>query len=266
MATSPRTFAKDIRLTLGLAGTTGNLKPLRSSEKADSFCILCPTCPTPTKVEQRLVCEHGHGPFLPADCEGRGKKVGDVLYSLTGAEVEAARKSDHEGTTLELRVHPADQVEAMTRPTGIAYAFLPTSAKDQFYAILCELVDSLGTALIGVLVLRNKEKLFRLVREPHGLSLVELCRPQELYTFEAVEGDFDPALMDMARKMVEGAMRDFDPAEYADGTAARVDAILQAKANGTPVPIESKRVEEPVGQDLLAALEASLAAVKGEAA
>lgn len=266
MATSPRTFAKDITLRLGLAGSTGNLKPLRSSEKADSFCILCPTCTTPTKVEQRLVCEHGHGPFLPADCEGRGKKVGDVLYSLSGAEVEAARKSDHEGTTLDLRVHPADQVEVMTRPTGIAYAFLPTSAKDQFYAILCELVDSMSTALIGVLVLRNKEKLFRLVREPHGLSLVELCRPEELHSFDAVEQHFEPRLMAMARKMVEGAMRDFDPAEYADGTAARVEAIIDAKANGTPVPIESVRPEKPAGQDLMAALEASLAAVKGEAA
>lgn len=268
MATSPRTFAKDIRLTLGLAGTTGNLKPLRSSDKADSFCILCPECSDPTKVEQRLVCEHGHGPFLPADCEGRGKKVGDVLYSLTGAEVEAARKSDHEGTTLEVRVHPAEQVEAMTRPTGIAYAFMPTAAKDPFYGILCELVDSLSTALVGILVLRGKEKLFRIVRDTHGLSLIELCRPEELYAFETVEQPFEPAMMDLARKIVEAAKCDFVATDYTDGTAGRVEAIIEAKSTGAPVaivrPAKVEQGDDPLA--VLAALEASLAAVKGEAA
>lgn len=259
---TPRTFAKDIRLTLGLAGTTGNLKPLRSSEKADSFCILCPSCTTPTKVEQRLVCENGHGPFLPNECEDRGKKVGDVLYALTGEEVEAARRSEFEGTTLELRVHPADQVEEATRPTGIAYAFLPTASKDPFYGILCELVDSLGTALVGVLVLRGKEKLFRIVREAHGLSLVELCRPEEMHRFEPVEQPFDPALMDLARKMVEAAKRDFDVDEYRDGTTDRVAAIIEAKANGAPVTLAPRAAAKPQGEDLLAALEASLAAAQ----
>jgi non-homologous end joining protein Ku len=266
MATSPRTYAKGITLRLDLASTTGNLKPLRSSDKADSFCILCPECSDPTKVEQRLVCEHGHGPFLPADCEGRGKKVGDILYALTGAEVEAARTSDLEGTTLEVRVHPAHQVEAMTRPTGIAYAFLPTSPGDKVYSAFCEVVDSLTTALVGILVLRGKEKLFRIVRESHGLSLVELCRPEEMYAIEPAETPFDEKLTTLLGEWVNHSMCDFVAADYADGTAARVAAIIEAKSNGAPVVLAPKAPKVDDSEGLLAALEASLAAVKGEAA
>lgn len=260
------TFAKDIRLTMGLAGSTGKLSTLRSTEKADSFCIICPECPEPTTIEQRYVCEHGHGPFLPNECEGRGKRVGDVIYSLSADEVTNARTPTDTGKTMAIRVHPAEQVEANTRPTGIAYAFLPAADKDPFYAVLTEMADRMSVALVGILVLRGKEKLFRIVREPHGLSLVELCRPEELNHFEPVIHECSPDELRMGAMLVEAAMRDFDPAEYADGTAARVEAIIQAKANGTPVPIESKRVEKPASDDLLAALEASLAAVKGEAA
>lgn len=266
MATStPRTYAKNVVLRYGTASTTGNAVPRRSSEKADSFVILCPDCPEPETIHQVLACDHGHQND-PSDCTGRGKKIGDVLYDLTADEVTAARTPTGDGTDLTIRFHPADQVERETRPTGIAYAFRPTGKKDPFYAVLCELADNMSVALVGTMILRGKLKIFRITKEDHGLTLVELCYPEELHTFEPIIHDFDPAEMAKAVELMKAATTDFIPAEYADGTAERVMAIIGAKQTGAPVTtIQPAAVAAPT-VDLLGALEASLAAAKEAAA
>ncbi len=267
-AKSPTTYVKDVVLVFpgGILRSTGKLKPLRTSEAADSFCMLCPQCEDPTHVHQLYACDNGHKDMPPDTITSRGAEVGDVLVSLTGEEVTAARKVAS-NNTMELSVHPAREVEKNVLPTGIAYAFVPTAAVDPFYGVFAELARSKSVALVGKLVVRGKVKRFRLVPEPFGLALIELCAPEEVYAYEKMGTTPNPAHMKLARQLAAAARRPFDPEEYRDQTADRVAAIIEAKLNGETIsPVVAITVTAEPEIDIIAALEASLAAVRAAAA
>lgn len=264
-STPAKNIATGVVLRLDSITTRGNAAPLRSSDDS-SFVILCPECALPHTIKQLLRCDEGHVND-PGDCTGRGKVIDGVLYALNEDEVKSAKTPTIPPKVMDLRIHPLDQVQRFTRETGFAYSFLSESPQDPFYGMLCELADSLRIALIGRIVLRGKEKLYRVVKEHHGLTLVALCWPDDLYaSVDPVEHTFTPQQMARAEELVKAMMTDFLPEEYTDGTADRVAAIIESKATGTPIATITPAAPAQPQIDILAALEASLAAVKGEAA
>lgn len=267
-SSGPKTFASDVRINLGLMGTVGNLKPLRKGRSKPARHYLCPECPEPTQVKQKYVCPNSdqHGPFIPSDCTSRGVEIGDRLVALSGEELETLESDG--SPVLELRVHPADQVEANTVPTGIAYRFEPSLENDQGYGVIADLAAEPDLAFIGVLTLRNEAKLFRLVRKDVGLVLVQVCWPEELNHFEPFSITYQTKYLDMAVQLVEGLRSDFNPEEYRNPENLRMAELLASKLDGVTVS-KPAAPELPSTSDIEAALLASLAAVragKGNAA
>jgi DNA end-binding protein Ku len=69
--------------------------------------------------------------------------------------------------------------------------------------------------------------------------------------------------VDMARQLIESLATGFDPSKYRDEYRERVLELIERKASGEEIAIPAEP-EEPVAvPDLMAALEASLAAAKG---
>lgn len=257
---TPKTYAKNVTISLGLASSVGSLKPLRSSERADSFNTLCPGCleeGIATRVEQRYICSRNHGPFLPGDCQNKGKQVGDELIPLSQEDIDAIRELSESNNQLSLNVHPADQVNMI--PTGKAYAFLPHSTNDPFYGVLKDLVSEPDLVFMGTFIQRGRENVYRLAIQNDILVLAELCRPNEMYEYAPVEAEYDPKYLRMAITLVEGIKSDFDPELYIDRTFERLETVLAAKDSGTPIPARPKPAEKL--DDIEAALRASLDAM-----
>jgi len=272
MATGPRTVAENVKLTLGLVGTTGDLKPRRRTEKVDSFRTICPVDAANnvgTAVKQKYFCpDHPDTPFDLKDC-AKGKEIvkatktrkGEII-PLSDAEVEQIRQIEEAtGKTMPLAFHPAGQVSLV--PTGISYALIPEGNKpDPFYGILASQLAMPGRVCLGRMVLRGREKIFLVSVASTGLIVSEMCRPEDVYELPVTATDAEAKYLDFAKQLIDAATTDFDPEEYRDHTAERLDQVLAAKANGeaTVTTITPRKAEPEV--DLLAAMEASLAALK----
>jgi len=66
----------------------------------------------------------------------------------------------------------------------------------------------------------------------------------------------------MARQLIDSLTTDFDPSKYKDDYRERVLALIEQKASGQEIVVEEPSEEPTKVVDLMAALEASLAAVK----
>lgn len=265
MADKPSTYASDVVISLGLATMRGKLRTIRNKEKADSFRTLCPACQgngEAVPVEQRFTCANDHGPFLPAECTGKGKQAGDALVAFTAEELEAlgADTSDHK--RMDLHIHPADQV-AHLRPTGISYFFDP-GMPDRLVGVLMELLERSDRAFMGLMTLRGARYLFRLQAARHGIELVGMTRPEELFAFGEADHPYSTAELDFGFQLAEALVTDFDAEAYRSDTAAKVAALLAAKTGDGTATVTPLPAPLPTANDLENALAASLAAAKAQ--
>lgn len=267
MARSGRSVADNIKLSIGLAGTTVDLRSRRTSEKADSFKRICPICAAGnvgTKVKQVNTCpkDAAHGPFQVPEL-AKGKEISKTqVVPLTADEIAAVREVENAtGKEMELNFHPAEQVAHLI-PTGISYACVPDGPPDNFYGVLAHKVSDPSRVCLGRLVLSGKEKLFRVTVGPTGLIVSEMCRDAELYDTPVTDTSFDPKFLPMADQLVEMVTTNYDPTMYEDHTADRLAELLAAKAADPSATVTTIAPKAPTAEaDLMAAMEASLAAL-----
>jgi non-homologous end joining protein Ku len=274
-----RTVASDVDLTLGLVRTTVSLKPRRAGEgDATGLKRICPVHAARNigvKIQQTNVCpkvdehtaEEGREPFTIPDLASGRETSKNTVVPLTEAEIEYIRQV--EGATskaMELNFHPAAQVAHLI-PTGKSYAAFSRSP-DNFYGVLAHHLARLdGLVCMGTLVLSGKAKNFFVTVNEFGIVLTEVCRDQDLYEVPLTDMTADARFIPTAGALIAAVTTDYDEALYYDNSGARLAEILAEKAanpDATVTPITT--VERPVPADnMLALLEASLAAAKGAA-
>ncbi len=121
---------------------------------------------------------------------------------------------------------------------------------------------------IARMVLRTKQYLAAI--RPKGDIL---CLETMLFADEVVdESELDGVPSDdvevserelkMARQLIESLSTDFEPAKYHDEYRERVLALIEAKAEGQEIVAQAASEEPAQVVDLMAALEASLAAAR----
>jgi DNA end-binding protein Ku len=89
--------------------------------------------------------------------------------------------------------------------------------------------------------------------------------PDRLDELDAIgEAEASDRELRMAQQLIESLSNDFDPTSYHDEYRERVLELIERKASGEEIAA-APEVEEPAAApDLMAALEASLAAVKSD--
>jgi DNA end-binding protein Ku len=70
----------------------------------------------------------------------------------------------------------------------------------------------------------------------------------------------------MAQQLIDSLSSDFEPEKYRDEYREKVLELIERKAAGEEIAVQPEAPEPKKVPDLMAALEASLAAVKGESA
>jgi DNA end-binding protein Ku len=152
------------------------------------------------------------------------------------------------------------------------YYLGPAEGAEKAYGLLVKAMERAGKAAIARFVLRNKEHLAAIRPMDGVLTLTtmrfadEVVSPKEL---EDVLPDSSPRVekreREMAEKLIESLSGEFKPEKYRDEYREQLLSLIEQKGAGKEVVAAETEEPQPTkAPDLMAALEDSLAAVKGE--
>ncbi|TMM07198.1 MAG: Ku protein [Actinobacteria bacterium] len=149
-----------------------------------------------------------------------------------------------------------------------SYYLAPTAGGAKAYRLLLDAMRESGKVGIGRVVLRSKQQLCALRPTGEVLTLStmlfgdEVLAPGRLDELDAVEdAPASDRELQMAEQLINSLSREFDPSKYHDDYRERVIQLIERKAAGEEIAVEPEAEEPAAAPDLMAALEASLAAV-----
>jgi DNA end-binding protein Ku len=152
-----------------------------------------------------------------------------------------------------------------------SYYLAPAAGGAKPYRLLLEAMKESGKVGIGRVVLRSKQQLCALRPTGDVLTLTtmlwgdEVLAPDRLDELESVdEAEASDRELKMAEQLIESLSADWDPGEFHDEYRARVLDLIERKAAGEEIAVQPQAEEPEAAPDLMAALEASLAAVGGD--
>lgn len=265
------TTVKGLNLSFGLLSVVGDVLNVKrpNAAKDEQFKKICPLHPgDPHLVSQRYVCADGLADdvLLPSECL-KGRPVEDGFKIVSQDDISKAKESEIPKKTLDLAAHPYDPTT--TFASGQAFVFRPEAA-NQFYSALLLLVNEQGVVetetgdkmLVGLTSFRSGSEAFvRLERWGSQLVLRELIRPEDVDSFESIDGTVETKVIDMARQVIEAQSEEFDPSAYRSRVRERIAALVEAEGEGVQ-PLTTARPKE----DTMALLEATLAEAKARKA
>ncbi|HEX6586953.1 MAG TPA: Ku protein [Solirubrobacterales bacterium] len=156
------------------------------------------------------------------------------------------------------------------------YFLGPDKGAERAYALLVQAMKDARKVAVARFVLRNKEHLAAIRPMDDVLTLTTMRFHDEVSSPQDLDGEvFEEAKpkkpekreLEMAKQLIESLTSDFKPDRYRDEYREELLDLLERKAAGKEVI--SAPTEEPKptkAPDLMAALEDSLAAVRGEEA
>jgi DNA end-binding protein Ku len=152
------------------------------------------------------------------------------------------------------------------------YYLGPDKGAEKAYALLTKAMGDEKKVAVARFVLRNKENLAA-IRPMDGVLTMatmrfadEVVSPGEISEILPEDGEKPrKAEVDMAKQLIGSLTSDFDAAEYRDEYREELLALIERKAKGEAIVESETEAPKPTrAPDLMAALEESLAAVKGE--
>jgi DNA end-binding protein Ku len=152
------------------------------------------------------------------------------------------------------------------------YYLGPDKGAEKAYALLVKAMSDSNKVAIARFVLRNRENLAAI--RPMGKVLTmatmrfadEVVTPDELEDVIPENGrKLDKREVEMAGQLIESLSGEFDPEKYRDEYREELLSLIERKGRGEEVVEAISEEPKPTkAPDLMAALEESLAAVKGE--
>jgi len=137
------------------------------------------------------------------------------------------------------------------------------------YVLLARAMEASGKVAIGRFVMRNKQYTAAIRAEDGRLVMSTLAHADEVIDpgdIDELQGLDDVEVNDkevaMAEALVDSLAADFEPEKYRDEYREEVMALIQMKADGEEFEVPEVAAEKPKVVDIMAALEASVAAAK----
>jgi DNA end-binding protein Ku len=152
------------------------------------------------------------------------------------------------------------------------YYLIPDKGSAKAYGLLLNAMRESGKVAIARVVLRTKENLVAIRPAPGDVLMMETM----IFADEVVPPDEIDDLPDakdlkaserelaMAQQLIDSLSSDFEPEKYQDEYREKVLELIERKAAGEEIAVQPEAPEPKKVPDLMAALEASLAAVKGD--
>src|SRR4051812_24899879 len=153
------------------------------------------------------------------------------------------------------------------------YYLGPDKGAEKAYALLVKAMSDAKKVAVARFVLRNREHLAAIRPADNVLTMAtmrfadEVVAPDELGD-DVVPGNgrkLDKREVEMAKQLIDSLSADFDPGKYQDEYREELLSLIDRKAQGKSVVEAVSEEPKPTkAPDLMAALEESLAAVRGE--
>jgi DNA end-binding protein Ku len=147
------------------------------------------------------------------------------------------------------------------------YYIEPEPIGRKAFTLLRTVLEDAGLQAICKIVLKDREHLAAL--DPFGSTMLlsTLFWPDEVrdaadLDLPAADADLKPAELAMARQLVEALTGEFDPEQYRDEYREALMRVIDAKVKGEPVEAPAPQEEPSRLTDLMAMLEASVAAAR----
>ena len=150
------------------------------------------------------------------------------------------------------------------------YYLVPDKGATKAYGLLLNAMQESGRVAIARVVLRSKEQLVAIRPGQDGTVLMmetmifadEVVPKADLDGLpDAEELKVSEREVQMAQQLIESLVTDFEPARYKDSYREKVLELIEAKAAGAEIVAQPEAPAPTAVPDLMAALEASLAAV-----
>jgi DNA end-binding protein Ku len=188
----------------------------------------------------------------------------DNYVTITPEELEALDPKATKTIDIEDFVD-LDQIDPVyyERP----YYLVPDKGGQKAYALLRNAMRETNKVGIARVVLRTKQYLAAIRPKDDALVMETMLFADEVNPLEELDlpgPDVDVTEREekMARSLIDSLSTDFEPEKYHDEYRERVLELIEQKASGQEIVVEESAEEAPRVVDLMAALEASLAAVK----
>lgn len=222
------------------------------------------------RIRFQRVCEvDGHE--VPNEEIERGFDLGANRY-VTVSDKELQAAVPEHSKTIEIQDFVTlGQIDPMFYVQ--TYYATPDKNAHKPYHLLAAALQKSQAVGIARMVLRDKERLVA-VRASGDVILVSTMHFSDEVTPAAALGDEVPAQRDvderqlkLAQELIRNQTTDFDPEAYESTYRKRVLDVIERKAEGHKIVVEPERKAKPGKPvDLIAALEASLASVRGRGA
>ena len=150
------------------------------------------------------------------------------------------------------------------------YYLVPGKGAEKAYRLLLDAMREAGKVAIARVVLRSKEQLVAI--RPAGDVLMmetmvfhdEIVPPDSIEDLPEGAGKTSDRELKMAQQLIDSLSSEFEPERYHDEYREKVLDLIERKAQGEEIATQPEAPKPERVPDLMAALEASLAAVKGD--
>jgi len=149
------------------------------------------------------------------------------------------------------------------------YYLVPDKGAAKAYGLLLNAMKQANKVAIARVVLRSKEQLVAIRPAGDVLMMETMLFHDEVVPSEDIDDLPDgkelkatDRELKMAQQLIDSLSSEFDPSSYHDQYREKVLELIERKASGEEIAVQPEAPEPARVPDLMAALEASLAAVK----
>lgn len=246
-----------LTVSFGLVSIPVKLFSATEASKQIHFNMLHKGCGS--RLKQQYICVKEEIPVAREDIVKGYEFAKDQYVQFAPEEFKAME---------EVGTHTADITEFVPLPTvdpvyfDKAYYLAPDKGGAKPYALLAAALRESNKCALGRWAARGKQYIVMIRPVDDGLVMQQLLYAGEVRSMkdlEIPETEVKPQELKLAEMLIEQQSSDaFDPAQYKDEVAARIEAAVQKKVEGQEITLTD--APQPTGQviDLMEALRASL--------
>jgi DNA end-binding protein Ku len=217
------------------------------------------------RIQQKRVCP-ADGEEVPWDDIVKGYEISPDRYVIvTPEELEALDPKKTKTIDIEEFV---DLEEIDPLYYDHPYYLLPGQGAAKPYKLLADAMREASKVAIARVVIRTKEQLVAIRPVGDVLAMATMNFADEVVdpdSFDEAPGedvDTTKRELEMARQLIDSLTAEFEPTKYHDEYREAVLDMIERKSEGEEIVLQPAAEEPEKVPDLMAALEASLAAAK----
>lgn len=213
---------------------------------------LCP-------ISFKRVCRNT-GEEVPYDQIVKGYEYKEGDYVVLDPE-DFKRAVPKESDNIDIKIF-ADEKDIEAKHYRKPYYMLPLKGASKAYVLLREALEQTGKVAIGRMIFRDKENLVAVKPEGDFLILIDLRFEDEIRDPKELEAptgaDVSKEEVKLALDLIDKMSGKFNPKDYPDTYAEKLEKIITAKAKGKKLKPLPKAPRATKTEDLVAQLRASL--------